>query len=186
MSDDGFTWDDVEAIEPPPGAAAAAEEAGAEGAAEGGAEGETKAEEPAKPRYVPQKDSEIQALHFPRYQKRDCRKGREFHYWARPTTLQYRYNYDYAHNYYDDCIKYLDNKSRGERKDIPRPQTWAERALRTYTKGHVETAAYESLKEDKELLTKVTHSAKFYAQHSKEFYNRKYRDVLYAYIAHWP
>ncbi|KAL1455948.1 hypothetical protein WDU94_000713 [Cyamophila willieti] len=184
MSDEGFSWDDVEAVDEPAAAGEAGEAAPGE-AVEGAAEGGEKPEEPPKPRYIPQKDSDLQASHFPRYQKRDCKKGREFHYWARPTFLQYRYNYDYAHNYYDDCIKYLDNKSRGV-KELPRPQTWAERALRTYTKGHPDTAAYEKLKEDQELLTKVKHSAKFYAQHSKEFYNRKYRDVLYAYITHWP
>lgn len=39
--------------------------------------------------------------------------------------------YDYRHNYYDDVIDYLDKKDRGIKSDIPKPQTWAERVLRT-------------------------------------------------------
>ncbi|KAI5700689.1 hypothetical protein M8J75_002014 [Diaphorina citri] len=180
--DEGFSWDDVEAIEEPKAEESAAETA--EGPA-AGAPAEKKPEEP-KPRYVPQKDSEIQALHFPKYIKRDIKKTREFHHWVRPTRLQYRYNYDYAHNYYDDVIHYLNSKSQGGHvTELPRPQTWAERALRTYTKDWPDTATYEKTKADEELLQKLRFSGKFYAQHSKEFYNRKYRDVLYAYITHW-
>lgn len=49
----------------------------------------------------------------------------------RPKFLQYDYMYDYRHNYYGDVIDYLDKKDRGITAEIPRPQTWAERVLRT-------------------------------------------------------
>lgn len=183
MADEGFSWDEVEVIDEPTPTAAVVTAAGEEGAPAAGAEKDP--EEP-RVRYVPQKDSDIQASHFPRYIKRDIKKTRAFEHWVRPTYLQYRYNYDYAHNYYDDVIKYMNSKRKGEPvKELPRPQTWAERALRTYTKDYSDTATYEKNLSDDILLKKVKYSAKFYAQHSKEFYNRKYRDVLYSYIIHW-
>lgn len=49
----------------------------------------------------------------------------------RPRFLQYNYMYDYRLNYYDDVIDYLDKKDRGIKSEIPKPQTWAERVLRT-------------------------------------------------------
>lgn len=39
--------------------------------------------------------------------------------------------YDYRLNYYDDIIDYLDKKDRGIKSEPPKPQTWAERVLRT-------------------------------------------------------
>lgn len=39
--------------------------------------------------------------------------------------------YDYRHNYYGDVIDYLDKKDRGINVEPPKPQTWAERVLRT-------------------------------------------------------
>lgn len=53
---------------------------------------------------------------------------------ARPQFLQYRYMYDYRTNYYNDVIDYLDKRSRGQKVEVPRAQTWAERVLRTHTK----------------------------------------------------
>lgn len=50
---------------------------------------------------------------------------------SRPKFLQYDYMYDYRHNYYGDVIDYLDKKDRGITAEIPKPQTWAERVLRT-------------------------------------------------------
>lgn len=42
--------------------------------------------------------------------------------------------YDYRTNYYNDVIEYLDKRAKGEKAEIPRAQTWAERVLRTHTK----------------------------------------------------
>lgn len=56
-------------------------------------------------------------------------------HWARPRFLQYDYLYHYMHNYYDDVIDYLDRRMRGYEVETLKPQTWAERALRTYTRN---------------------------------------------------
>jgi len=50
---------------------------------------------------------------------------------CRPKFLQYKYMYNYRTNYYDDVIDYIDKKQTGVTREIPRPQTWAERVLRT-------------------------------------------------------
>lgn len=56
-------------------------------------------------------------------------------HWVRPKFLQYNYMYNYRQNYYDDVIDYLDRRARGMPGDIPRPQYWAERVLRTERKA---------------------------------------------------
>lgn len=45
--------------------------------------------------------------------------------------------YNYRTNYYDDVIDYLDKKKAGENREIPRPQTWAERVLRVQHTGYI-------------------------------------------------
>ncbi|XP_055627094.1 flightin isoform X2 [Toxorhynchites rutilus septentrionalis] len=62
------------------------------------------------------------------------RKMQLYSHWVRPRFLQYNYMYHYRHNYYDDVIDYLDSRARGMPRDIPRPQYWAERVLRTERK----------------------------------------------------
>ncbi|XP_055609775.1 flightin isoform X2 [Uranotaenia lowii] len=62
------------------------------------------------------------------------RKMTLYKHWVRPRFLQYSYMYDYRQNYYDDVIDYLDSRSRGIQREIPRPQYWAERVLRTEKK----------------------------------------------------
>lgn len=53
---------------------------------------------------------------------------------SRPKFLQYRYMYDYRQNYYDDVLEYLDKRQKGIESDLPRPQYWAERVIRTERK----------------------------------------------------
>lgn len=55
-------------------------------------------------------------------------------YLNRPKFLQYRYMYDYRYNYYDDVLDYLDKRQKGITSEIPRPQYWAERVIRTRQK----------------------------------------------------
>ncbi|XP_053688393.1 flightin isoform X2 [Sabethes cyaneus] len=62
------------------------------------------------------------------------RKLQLYKHWVRPKFLQYNYMYNYRHNYYDDVIDYLDRRARGMPGEIPRPQYWAERVLRTERK----------------------------------------------------
>ncbi|KAJ4436502.1 hypothetical protein ANN_16533 [Periplaneta americana] len=94
-------------------------------------------------------------------------------HWSRPTHLQYRYLYDYRHNYYNDVIDYLDRKTRGLNRDIPRAQTWAERVLRTYTKD-VSSAANTSRNRDIELLTSIRACNNYYTYHSRDYLVRRY------------
>ncbi|XP_069688388.1 flightin [Periplaneta americana] len=104
---------------------------------------------------------------------RDPNRQILFRHWSRPTHLQYRYLYDYRHNYYNDVIDYLDRKTRGLNRDIPRAQTWAERVLRTYTKD-VSSAANTSRNRDIELLTSIRACNNYYTYHSRDYLVRRY------------
>ncbi|XP_047096794.1 flightin isoform X1 [Schistocerca piceifrons] len=110
----------------------------------------------------------------PKYRpSRDPDRPLKFRYWSRPTNLQYKYLYDYRHNYYSDVIDYLDNRSRGIKSDIPRPQTWAERALRTYTNPK-KSEALAKRQKDVELLNNIRASNFLYQYHTKDYLYRKY------------
>ena len=104
---------------------------------------------------------------------RDPNRPVLFRHWNRPTHLQYRYLYDYRHNYYDDVIDYLDRKTRGLNRDIPRAQTWAERMLRTYNKD-VKSAPNTSRTRDIELLNTIRSINSVYQYHSKDYLFRRY------------
>ena len=97
-----------------------------------------------------------------------------FKHWIRPKFLQYKYLYDYRHNYYDDVIDYLDKRQRGLRRDIPRAQTWAERALRTYNSKINKTQSFKQALEDTKLVTKTKLSGTFQSYHTREYINRRY------------
>lgn len=101
----------------------------------------------------------------------------------RPKFLQYKYLYDYQHNYYNDVIDYLDRKSRGLNSEIPRPQTWAERALRTYVSKIDQVEKYrreleEKLKKATKIEKKTRHST-FMSYHSKEYMSRRVSSTLW-------
>lgn len=106
-------------------------------------------------------------------QTRDPNRTILFRHWNRPTYLQYKYLYDYRHNYYDDVIDYLDRKTKGLNRDIPRAQTWAERVLRTYTKD-TKSAAFQGRNKDIELLKSIRASNSYYCFHSRNYLIRKY------------
>lgn len=103
-------------------------------------------------------------------------------HWVRPRFLQYNYMYDYRHNYYDDVIDYLDKRDRGVKSEIPKPQTWAERVLRTVNnKPHKCLEAYEAEKNTKtssRLKITLTNQINSYNYHSKGYTNRKYASIL--------
>ncbi|XP_014285855.1 flightin isoform X2 [Halyomorpha halys] len=104
-------------------------------------------------------------------------------HWARPRFLQYDYLYHYMHNYYDDYIEYLDNRMKGYEVERPRPQTWAERALRTYTRNtypHSVTYKLPRPQHPDAALLNAPHWANtWHSEHSKDFYNRKYKAILF-------
>lgn len=92
--------------------------------------------------------------------------------------MQYKYLFDYRHNYYDDVIDFLDKRQRGFSREIPRPQTWAERALRTYSSNSNRSEFYRSLDADRKLAAKMRLTGAFYHYHTREYFNRKYASIL--------
>ncbi|BES98293.1 Hypothetical protein NTJ_11108 [Nesidiocoris tenuis] len=105
-------------------------------------------------------------------------------HWARPIFLQYEYLYNYYHNYYDDYIEYLDRRMRGlEPPEKPRPQTWAERALRTYTRNYYPQSTTYRLPRREDENTALLHTPHWAntwrSTHSKDYYNRKYEAILF-------
>ena len=126
---------------------------------------------PAPPADAP---APAESLPTPQVSKsRDPNRTLYCRYWNRPTRLQYRYLYDYRHNYYDDVIDYLDRKTRGINRDIPRAQTWAERMLRTYNKD-LSSAPNTSRTRDIELLSTIRSINSYYQYHSKDYLFRRY------------
>jgi len=112
-----------------------------------------------------------------------ARKTQLYKHWVRPRFLQYNYMYDYRLNYYDDVIDYLDKKDRGIQSEIPKPQTWAERVLRT-VKDKPHSSSYEDYeathqsKRDNKLKITITNQINSYNYHSKSYTNRKYAGIL--------
>ncbi|XP_024080920.1 flightin isoform X2 [Cimex lectularius] len=103
-------------------------------------------------------------------------------HWARPVFLQYNYLYKYYHNYYDDYIDYMDSRMRGLVRDKPRPQTWAERALRTYARDTYSSSTMHRLPRYQH-SNSTMHYSSFQAntwrrEFSKDYCNRKYKSIL--------
>lgn len=109
---------------------------------------------------------------------RDPNRKLVFRHWVRPTFLSYKYLMDYRNNYYDDVIDYLDKRQRGQTREAPVAQTWAERMLRTYTSGFPASNAEEGFKHDEQLLNRITSNVSYHAEHTKNYYARKYRNIL--------
>ncbi|XP_030031840.1 flightin isoform X2 [Manduca sexta] len=157
-------WDDVEEETPEqpqaPAEEAAAPAEGGEAAppAEGApAEGEAKPEE-AEPPPPENASNEPRRL--------------VFKHWIRPKFLQYNYLYDYRKSYYDDQISYLDKRNKGLPVEIPRAQTWAERALRTYLANTPATYTAKTNNKDKVLLRHISIGARFQRYHTKSRISR--------------
>ncbi|KAH8286840.1 hypothetical protein KR018_001532 [Drosophila ironensis] len=102
-----------------------------------------------------------------------------YRHWVRPKFLQYKYMYNYRTNYYDDVIDYIDKKQTGVSREIPRPQTWAERVLRTrnISGGGIDSYA-PSAKRDKQLIQTLAASIRTYNYHTKAYINQRYASVL--------
>ncbi|XP_050301295.1 flightin isoform X2 [Anthonomus grandis grandis] len=102
-----------------------------------------------------------------------------FKHWIRPKFLPYKYLTDYRHNYYDDVIDFLDKRNKGISRDIPVAQTWAERALRTYTKNSNRDEISRIIRQDKQLVEETKFSGKFQLHHGKTYINRKFYSLIY-------
>ncbi|XP_063920532.1 flightin [Zophobas morio] len=169
MADEGGDWfTDAGDDAPPPlpelkKSAPAASEAAA-------ASESTPAETPAAPVQDKREVAEDEYL--------DPNKLLLFKHWIRPKFLQYKYLYDYRHNYYDDIIDYLDKRQRGFRREIPHPQTWAERTLRTYSSQLNKIESFRRLVDDTKLVTETKISGAFHLYHSKNYINRRYSSIL--------
>lgn len=90
-------------------------------------------------------------------------------YFNRKRNLNYSYLYDYRHSYYDDVIKYLDDRQKGKALDLPRPQTWAERALRSYPER---IRSVRDTTKDVDLISRIRTGSQAYYYHSRELVNR--------------
>ncbi|XP_039763473.1 flightin isoform X2 [Pararge aegeria] len=153
-------WDDVveeTPAAPAPEAAPAAPDAAPAGDAPAAAGEPAKAEEAEPP--PPQK------LENAADKRLVCK------HWVRPKFSQYNYLYDYQRNYYDDLITYLDKRNHGIPVERPTPQTWGERALRTYLSR---SCSYSSKKysRDTSLLYHISVGAKFQRTHTKSLISR--------------
>uniref|UniRef100_A0A1B6CB28 Flightin n=1 Tax=Clastoptera arizonana TaxID=38151 RepID=A0A1B6CB28_9HEMI len=101
----------------------------------------------------------------------------EFRHWIRPTFLNYHYIYDFRHNYYDDVIDYMDRRLRGINRDIPVAQTWAERALRTYTCKETPGRVY-FFPSKKEWGGTLKVAKTWRSQHTTNYFRRKFASIL--------
>lgn len=114
-----------------------------------------------------------------RFQLEPPSKKREYTHWARNKHLQYKYLTDYSHVYYDDYVDYMDKRLRGIKRDVPRPQEWAERVLRLYAGNRVlpvsrtDVEYWYTTKNDVKPMYSIFHPV-----HSKDYYDRQYKSIL--------
>ncbi|XP_013105922.1 flightin [Stomoxys calcitrans] len=101
-----------------------------------------------------------------------------YRHWVRPKFLQYKYMYNYRTNYYDDVIDYLDKRQIGVSREIPRPQTWAERILRSNYSNSRGLDFESSIKRDHQLIQTLAASIRPHNYHTKAYINQKYAKVL--------
>nr|CAD7464254.1 unnamed protein product [Timema tahoe] len=119
----------------------------------------------------------VEVLSTPQAVKsKDPNQPLTYRYWTRPTHLQYKYLYNYRYNYYDDVIDYLDKRSKGLTREIPRAQTWAERALRSFSSR---SETYSDRHKDWELLNTIRASNNYYHYHSRDYITKRYPALLY-------
>ncbi|CAF4744771.1 unnamed protein product [Pieris macdunnoughi] len=160
-------WDDV--VEEETKAAPAADAAPAEGAAptEGAApaEGAPADGAPVADTPAPQKPEDVKPKRLV------CK------HWVRPKFSTYNYLYEYQKNYYDDLITYIDKRNRGLPVERPKPQTWGERALRSYYSQSYNYDVARSTKQDRYLLQHISVGAKFHRAHTKSLISRKYSNL---------
>lgn len=102
-----------------------------------------------------------------------------FKHWIRPKYLQYKYIYDYRKSYYDDVLEAIESRRRGFRRDIPRPQTWPERVLRSHSSPLYKLESFDRFLEDIKLVTRTEISRKLYASQSLSNFNKRYTTKLW-------
>jgi hypothetical protein len=158
MDDEADPWGDVE--ETPAETPAPAE--GAEGVPALEGEGAPAAAEGAEA-------AAADEVVTPRHKPFDPNRPLLCKYFNRKRNLNYSYLYDYRHSYYDDVIKYLDDRQKGTALDIPRPQTWAERALRSYPER---IRSVKDTTKDVDLISRIRTGNQAYYYHSRELVHK--------------
>nr|AGI96994.1 flightin [Sogatella furcifera] len=102
-------------------------------------------------------------------------------HWVRPKYLQYKYMEQYRRNYYDEYIEFLDKRNKGMESEPPKPQTWAERALRTYRKTL--DRYWQNIMPVDYVFTKPApniHYVNMYrADHTREHFYRRHYDAIH-------
>lgn len=174
--------DDSSAAAPAAGAAPAAAAAPGAAAADGEAPQRPRVDEWAWPKGQP--FLALPPYRTRRVQPRKLDKFIPFTHWSRPTSLNYEYIYLYRKNYYDDVIDYLDQRSRGVNRERPKPQTWAERALRTYPSSappdrHQKTVQVEDSLKNVGTVAGLTHTNAIRHHLSNNVVRTRYYDALY-------
>ncbi|KAL1517375.1 hypothetical protein ABEB36_001145 [Hypothenemus hampei] len=101
-----------------------------------------------------------------------------FKHWIRPKYLQYKCIYDYRKSYYDDVLEAIEYRRKGYRRNIPRPQTWAERVLRSQSHPVYRSQSFDRFLEDIKLVTRTAISRKIYASQSLSNFNSRYTTRL--------
>ncbi|XP_018332186.1 flightin [Agrilus planipennis] len=170
MADDNDDWLSAATEEEPPAEQATDTAAAGAPAGEGAPAAEGEGGAPAGEGEAQPKPEEDEYL--------DPDKLLLFKHWIRPKFLSYRYIQKYRENYYDDVIDYLEKRQKGLSRDVPRPQTWAERALRTYTNRTAKDEFYRRARDDIKLVTTTSISGAFHRYHSKQYINRRYSSYL--------
>lgn len=99
---------------------------------------------------------------------------------SRPKFLPYKYLHMYRQNYYDDVMDYLDKRSHGIPRDIPRAQTWAERVLRTYSNKLTQyRMVTKRIRSDLDMVESTKMSGNFFYYHVKNLFDRQFSPLLH-------
>ncbi|KAH1008584.1 hypothetical protein HUJ05_009128 [Dendroctonus ponderosae] len=95
-----------------------------------------------------------------------------------PKYLQYKCIYDYRRSYYDDVLEAIESRRKGYRRRIPRPQTWAERVLRTSSDPLHRLESFDAFLEDVKLVTRSEISGRIYSSQVASNFNRRYTEKI--------
>uniref|UniRef100_A0A336MC61 CSON014999 protein n=1 Tax=Culicoides sonorensis TaxID=179676 RepID=A0A336MC61_CULSO len=108
-----------------------------------------------------------------------------YKHWVRPQFLQYKYMYEYRYNYYDDVLEYLNKRDKGVSCELPRPQYWAERVIRTQQKKDRADPTYipqsydlPKRREDRRQVTTLSNNINSHNYHSRGYMGLKYSRLL--------
>lgn len=77
-------------------------------------------------------------------------------------------------------MDYLDKRSRGITREIPRAQTWAERILRTYSDKVTQHRMYtKRIRDDLSMVENTKSSGNFFYYHVKNLFDKQFSPLLH-------